>query len=177
MNERIALYSSSLYSVAVENNCAKEVYESIISVKAILADNVEYAKIVSSASIPFEEREKLLNEAFEGKIHTFALNFMKILAKRRVFEIFCPVADEFEKCYMKDNNIQHAKIITAIELSDEKKKDITAKISASTGKEIIPCFAVDESIVGGIVIETENSSIDASITGKLQSLRRYISKN
>ncbi len=176
MNERINLYSSSLYAVATENGCGKEVYESLSMVVDLLEKHGDYAKVMSSSAILFEEREKLIDEAFLENVHPFVLNFMKILSKKRVFEIFESVAKEFEKAYLKDNNIERARITTAIELSDEKKKEILSKLSRATGKEIIPEFLTSEKILGGILIETENSNIDASLKGKLESIKRYISK-
>ncbi len=177
MNERIALYSSALYDVAVESACEKEVYESLVSVKELFAEYKDYVKILSSASVAYEEREKLIDDAFSGRVHPFVLNFIKILAKKKICEIFSPCANEFEKSYFRDKHIEHATITTAVELSEEKKKDIAKRISLATGCEIIPEFLVDEGILGGIVIETEKTSIDASVTGKLESIKRHISKN
>lgn len=176
MNERIALYSSSLYAVAVENGCVKGVYDSLKLVEKILRENEGYEKIISSKAISLPEREKLLEEAFLGNVHEFVLNFMKILAKKRVFDVLLPSVKEFEKQYLKDNNIEHAKIVTAFELSDEKKAEVVRKIHTATGKNIVPVFEVDESIMGGIVIETAASSIDASVKSRLSALERYISK-
>lgn len=177
MNERVGLYSMSLYSVACEENCAKEVYDSLVTVKQLIGDKEEYIKIISSANLTFYEREGLIDKAFEGNVHPLCLNFMKILAKKRIFNIFVACVDEYEKQYLNDNNIMRALITTAIELDDDRKKDIVDKIGKKTGKNIIARFKVDEDIVGGIIIETENSSIDASVSGKIEEIRRYISKN
>lgn len=176
MNERVSLYASSLYNVAQEEKCEKEVHESLALVKAVLSENGEYMKIMSSAAIALEERERLLEEAFSGNVHPYVLNFMKLLSKKRAFEILPTVAESYEKAYFKNNNIERAKITTAIELGDEKKAEILKRISSSTGKEILGEFLVDEALMGGIVIETEQSSIDASLSGKLESVKRYISK-
>lgn len=177
MSERVGLYSSSLYSACCEENCAKEVYDSLKIVEKLMKDNSEYIQIVSSANLSAEERESLIDKAFSENVHSLCLNFMKILAKKRIFNILVPCIEEYEKQYLKDNNITHATITTAFELSDDKKEQIVAKISKSTGKTIISEFVVKKDIVGGIIIETENSSIDASIAGKLESIERYLSKN
>jgi F-type H+-transporting ATPase subunit delta len=105
------------------------------------------------------------------------LNFLKLLAKRRIANIFLPCVKNYEKLYFKDNNIERATITTAIELAEDKKREIVEKIEASSGKKVIPSFIVSPDIVGGIVIETESSAIDASVKTKLESIRRYISKN
>lgn len=177
MNERVSLYSSSLYSLCCEENCAKEVYDSLKTVEKLMKDNCEYINIASSANLSREEREKLIDDAFSGNVHSLCLNFMKILAKKRIFNILIPCIEEYEKQYLNDNNITHAVITTAFALTEEKKEQIVEKLGKSTGKTIIPEFVVKEDIVGGIIIETENSSIDASVAGKLESIERYISKN
>ena len=84
MNERINLYSSSLYDVAKEEGCEKEVYESLELVKGLLSEHEGYIKIMSSSAIAFSERERLIDEAFGGSVHPFVLNFMKMLSKKRM---------------------------------------------------------------------------------------------
>ena len=176
MNDREALYSSSLYDAAASDNAAAEVYESIVLMDKLFSENEEYIKIINSHSIPLLEREALIDEAFSGNVHIYALNFIKLLAKRRSADIFASCVKHYEKLYFKAQNIERAKIVTAFELGDDKKKEIAEKIASSTGKEIIPEFSVDPSIMGGIVIETEGSSIDASVKTKLDSIKRFITK-
>jgi F-type H+-transporting ATPase subunit delta len=177
MNDRELLYSSSLYSAAVEENASKEVYDSLQLVASVISDSPEYIRIINSVSLPLETRENLIDEAFSGNVHVFVLNFLKLLAKRRIANIFLPCVKNYEKLYFKDNNIERATITTAIELAEDKKREIVEKIEASSGKKVIPSFIVSPDIVGGIVIETESSAIDASVKTKLESIRRYISKN
>lgn len=177
MNDRELLYSSSLYSAAVEEGASKEVYDSLELVRALVSENPEYIKLINSANVPLETREGLIDEAFSGNVHVFVLNFMKLLAKRRIADIFVPCVKNYEKLYFKDNNIERAKVITAFELDNAKKEKIVDRIASSTGKTVIPEFIVSPDIVGGIVIETETSAIDASVKTKLEAIRRYISKN
>lgn len=177
MNERVALYTASLYDCAVEENSSKEVYESLMAVLKAVEKNPEYVRIMNSVVLTHAEKESLVEEAFSGQIHEFALNFIKILAKKRIFDILIPCIKEYEKKYLKDNNIQNATIITAIELDDEKKNAIVEKISKSSGKRVNATFKVDECILGGIIIETDNSGIDASVKTKLAEIGRHISKN
>ena len=177
MNERINLYSSCLYAVSVEENCERDVYESLCLLTDILSENKDYVKLMSSTAISQNEKEALLDKAFSQSLHPFVLNFMKILCKKRIFGIVPSVAREYEKTYFNENNIAKAKITTAIELRDEKKQEVAGKISKAIGKEIIPEFFVDENILGGILVETENAGIDASLTGRLESIKRFIGKN
>ena len=176
MNDREALYSMSLYDTAASDDVAGEVYDSIVLMDKLFSENEDYIRIINSHSIPLSEREALIDEAFSGSVHIYALNFIKLLAKRRLADIFTSCVKQYEKLYFKAKNIERAKIVTAFELGEDKKREITGKIASSTGKEIIPEFTVDPVIMGGIVIETEGSSIDASVKTKLDSIKRFITK-
>lgn len=177
MNERIALYSESLYRSACEEGVAEAVYESLKAIEKVICENMDYVKLMSSAELKADERENLVHEAFFGRVHEFCLNFMKILAKRRIFEILIPCIKEFEKNYLKDNHIENVNIVTAISIDDEKKKSVIEKLSRLTGKKINATFTVREDIIGGIIVESETEHIDASVLGKLKGIERYISKN
>lgn len=175
MNERITLYSTSLYDVAKEENCSESVYESLKAVSELI--NGDYVKLLTCASLKGEEREALIDEAFKEGVHPYVLNFMKILAGKRIFDIFIPCVNAFEKRYYADNNIENATITTAVSLSEEKKREVVEKLEGSTGKTINPRFKVDEKIIGGIIIETESKAVDGSVMTKLKNLERHISKN
>ncbi len=176
MNERAALYASSLYAVGAESGAEKEIYENLCMVKKLFDENRDYKRLLNSVQVPLEEREKLIDEAFSGVLCEYCLNFLKILAKKRIFDIWSDCFKEYEKLYFKDAGIERATITTAVELDEAKKKEIVNKISASLGKTVLADFVLDKSIVGGIVIETATSSIDASVKTKLESIKRYISK-
>lgn len=174
MNERIALYSACLYDVASENGCEKDVYECLCDVREVMLQFEEYVKIVSSSSIAPNERENLVETAFFSS-HPYVLNLMKLLAKKRLLNIFNSVAKEYEKTYFKNNNIERCVITTAIALDEKKKTSIVERLEKAMGKKLIPHFVVDEKILGGIVVETDNSNFDASVTGALGAMKRLLS--
>ena len=69
----------------------------------------------------FEEKEKLLDNAFFNGVDKYVLSFLKLLAKNRIFNIVSDVRNEYEKSYNKDNNIEKVTVITAFDLSDALK--------------------------------------------------------
>lgn len=177
MSERESLYASCLYDAAVEGGCAKEVYEDLAFLMGIFEEMPDYPLILSSYEIPSEQREAFLDEALKDRVHVYTLNFLKILAKKRIAGIFVSCAKLYEKSYFEDNNIKRTKIVTAIALDAEKQREVTKKIEESTGGKIISEFEVDPNLLGGMVIETDSSGIDASLRTRLDKIRRYIGKN
>ncbi len=177
MSERSALYGSTLYSAAFEEGVTESVYEGLGLINSLLKREKGYVKILNSPEIPLGEKEGLIDEAFGGNVHIYVLNYLKILAKKRIADIFAESFSEYEKLYFEEKKIERAHIVTAFELTDARKDEIVKKIEEASGKKVLAEFEVKADIMGGIVIETESSVVDASIKTKLDNIKRYIGKN
>ena len=75
-------YASALFMLAFEEGVKAEVAESLEAVKRILNEYPEYTDLLAAPSIAFDEREKILDEAFDGRIHDYALHFVKLICQR-----------------------------------------------------------------------------------------------
>ena len=62
-------------------------------------------------------------------------------------------------------------MITAVALSNEQINLIKAKLTNSLKKQVQIETQIDQSIIGGLIIRVGDSILDASIGGKLQSLK------
>ena len=64
------------------------------------------------------------------------------------------------------------RVRTAIPLPDDLRARLVARISELTGRAVDIDTIVDPAIVGGVVIETDGSVVDASVHARLADLRR-----
>ncbi len=176
MNNSVRTYALSLYSLADEDGIDKLIYDELLTAADILNSNPEYINILDTAAFSGNEKDNLIDESFGKSIHIYIVNFLKILARKRMVYSFSECVRFYEKQYRAKHNIETAEIITAIAVSDEKKKSITEKLSQIYKKELITTFTVDSSLIGGIVVKFENSSIDTSVKSKLNELKSIISK-
>ena len=110
-------YAQALYSLAIEENVSKEVYEQIHFVKDAFLDNPEFSKILDRPCSNRKEHDELIDRCFKD-INVFLLNCIKIMSKKRVSSHFAQMADEFIKLYQAENNIEPVTVITAVPLTD-----------------------------------------------------------
>ena len=47
-------------------------------------------------------------------------------------------------------------------------------LERETGKKVIPDYKTDKSILGGIIIRTENSQTDASVLSRLEAIKAQL---
>ncbi len=166
-------YAEALYSLAVEENSADEIYSQLDAVKFAFTDNPELCKILDRPCSDKQERTALIDRCFKD-VNVYLLNCIKVMSKRRATVHFPEVADEFMKLYRKENGIEIVNVITAAALSDEQAEKLEIKLERKLGKKVILSATVDPDIMGGIVVRTESSQIDASIKTRLDDLQKQI---
>ena len=81
MTKTARLYGGSLYDLASEEKLTEEMLEQLDMVRALFKEEPSYLRLLAEPSIPKTERVGLIHTAFEGKIHVYLLNFLKLLCE------------------------------------------------------------------------------------------------
>lgn len=166
-------YAASLFSLAEEENLTDIVMEQLSQINGVILESKEYALLLDSPTIPLEQRIKLIDEAFSS-FHEYVSNFLKILCEKKCVYIFSECVKHYEKLFNKKNNIENVTVITAVPLSEELRNKLTAKLEKESGKKIHLDLKVDKSILGGIILRTENSQTDASVRARLDAIKAQL---
>lgn len=166
-------YADALYSLSVENNISKNVLNDLTLICDVLSENMDYVKLLDAPQVNFDKKKHLIDEAFSGS-DTYTLNFMKILAKNKMFHIIFNCLKEFEKKYNADNKIEKAEVISAVPLSESVKEKLTAKLENMTGKHVITDYKIDKTIIGGMIVNMGMSQMDASVKSKLEEIKKQL---
>ncbi len=111
-----------------------------------------------------------LHEVQEKDRSQVLKNFVQMLYKMRKLSQVDRILSEYI-AYEKEMNGEVAlEVTTAHELTSEMKK----MLEKDFGKEITITEKVDESILGGIIIKTNNTIYDASIKASINQLKNTL---
>lgn len=166
-------YAKSLFALCEEEKKADAVMQELREISSVLNQNHQYALLLDSPIVPLEERLSLIDTAFKGA-EEYVINFIKILCEKKSVHLFNDCVKQYEKIYNKERNIEIVTVITATPLSDALQKKLTDKLGKESGKKIILDLKVDNSLLGGIVLRTENSQTDASVRARLEAMRKAL---
>ena len=72
------------------------------------------------------------------------------------------------------NNIVKMTAITSVALKSEQREKLIGKLEEKSGKKVILSEKIDPSILGGIIVEYDNSRIDNSVKGKLEAVAKQL---
>ena len=168
-----SVYANSLFSLCEEENCEEMVLSDLKEAVKLFNENEGYDKLLSTPTVELKERLSLIDEAF-GSFHVYVLNLIKVLCEKRSAGLLVECAENFEKLYNKKNGIEKITVITAVKLSEKLSEKLYNKLSENGNKKIILEEKVDKTILGGIVVRTENSQTDASVRKRLETIKTQL---
>lgn len=164
-------YGGALWLLAAEQNCSQALLEDVHTLQTVLNENPDYIKLICSPDVHLDERLALLDKAFRGNVHAYVLNFLKILAQRGHFAFLPDCLDEYCRKYDEANNIENVTVYSAVPLSPAQEDALRDKLCAKLGKTIRLHVEVDPSVIGGIRVQTEKTSLDGTVRHKINTIR------
>ena len=170
-----ATYGDALFDLAMEQGRIDEYFEETQAVLDVFRQNTELTDLLNHPKIVKEDKITLIENIFKGRISDEMTGFMvTVITKDRATELNKIL--EYVIARIKEyKKIGTAYVTTPLALSDAMKTKIENKLLATTGyKEFEMKYAVDESLIGGMVIRIGDRVIDSSIKSRLSNLSREL---
>ena len=174
MTEIANVYGGALYDLAKDEGLGKEILEELTALKGVFSENPEYSKLLSAPDLPKQERCSVLDEAFRGKVNPYVLNFLKILTERGYIRQFPACCDAYRGFYNEDNGILVVKAVSAVALNAQQIEKLTAKLEATTGKQIDLHCSVDVAMLGGLRLSYDGKQVDGTVKNRLDSIGKLL---
>lgn len=170
-------YGEALFELAAENNKEEEFLSEITALKGLLKENPEFGSLMNHPKILKEEKLKVLEDVFSGRISRELLGFLHlVVAKDRYGEID-GILDFFIGKVKQHQGIGIANVATAVSLNEDQKKEIENKLLATTPFDRMEMhYQVEEDLIGGMVIRIGDRVVDSSVKTKLFELQRELLK-
>ncbi|GAA4301988.1 ATP synthase F1 subunit delta [Compostibacter hankyongensis] len=178
-NPRLASrYAKSLIDMAIETNQLEAVYWDMQLLQAVCKSNPDFTALLRSPIIKADKKEKIFRAIFGDRLTLLSAKFSELLMQKGR-ELFLPeIAGAVIRQYQQIQHIRKIKITTAVAVDDSLKADIVKHIRAETPLDKVDLEAeVDDSLIGGFVLEMENTLFDASILRDLKDIRQQFDKN
>jgi F-type H+-transporting ATPase subunit delta len=178
-NPRLAgRYAKSLIDLATEQNQLPTVYADMKYLQAVCKSNPDFVAILRSPIIKADKKGKIVEAVTNGNIGTLTTAFNTLLMKKGREENLPEIINAFIDQYNGINGIRKVKLTTATPITDEMRSTIVSQVKGSTPMEKIELeTAVKEELIGGFVLESEGTLIDASILRDLKDVRKQFLNN
>ena len=166
-------YADALFVLAAEEGNVPLYQKHLRTVRDAVLQTPEYIDFLRSPAIPLSERLQAIDEAF-GSLPEYIVSFLKLLCENGRLPLLTACIAEFDAMAMALANKTTATVYSAVELSEQQKSALTAKLETLSGKTVEATFAVDPSLIGGIRIDMEGRTYDGSIKRRLREVKDVI---
>lgn len=170
MTELAREYGDGLYALTEEENISKDVLAQMLQLQSLFRSQPDFIRLLGNLSLSKEERVKILDGVLRGQVHPYLLNFLKILCERSALNEYEGCLSAFKTLYNAAHGIVEATVTTAMPLDDAQRARMSEKLSGMTGKQIVLCEKVDESLMGGVLLEMNGQRYDNTLRNRLKSI-------
>lgn len=176
MSEISNEYAKALFMLAAEKDCSRAYKTALETVSEVFVENPAYMDFLSTFAIPLEERLAALEVAFKDAIPREVLSFLKILCEKKHIAEFPACVAQYDAMFNELGKVSEARVTSAVELTEAEKQALIQKLEKASGKKIVAEYIVDESILGGLIVETDGKIMDSSLKKHLKEMKDVIKK-
>jgi F-type H+-transporting ATPase subunit delta len=168
-----ARYSKSLIELAEENGRLDQVKDDMQYLNRLLK-NRDFAQLMHSPVIPDNTKIRVINQVLGETLDELTLKFIILLINKQRESYLPDIIPAFIEEYKKTRNIATVRITSAHELSAESEELIEKKLRelGLFNGQIEMYRRVNPDLIGGFVLEYNDYIFDASVTKKLERLKK-----
>jgi len=173
MNEsRAALrYAKATLNLAVDKKATDAVESDMRDVVQTIYDSDELKDMLESPILEGSSKEKVLTAIFKNVNDITREMFALLVSKKRI-ALLNEVALKYIALNERLKGENVALVTTAVPLTPALEKKILAQVEKITSNKITLENQIDESIIGGFILRIGDLQYNASISNKLNNLKR-----
>ena len=170
-------YALALYELSKENNLTDEFASNIISFKKVFDTNEELKKFVINPTYSLENQKIVFDKILTSmNLNKMVKNFFSLLILKKRMFFLNTIIDEFLKIISHNKGEISGSLITAKKIDEKVTNDIEKEISNNIKRPIKLKSKVDETLIGGLIIQIGSLMIDTSIKNKLQKYKKLMNE-
>jgi F-type H+-transporting ATPase subunit delta len=175
MEEIAQVYSRALFEAAMESGALDEIQEQLSTWADALAENRNLQTFFFSPRFTPTEKKEAIRKIIDGGNERF-VNFLELLAERHRLPVTFRIRKDFDDLWREEHKLLPVEVTSAVELDESLVRSIGDRIEERTGRRVELTSRVDPEIIGGLVLRVGNKVLDASVAGRLQRLRKQITR-
>src|SRR5262249_18222806 len=175
MEELGQVYARALYESAVQHDELDAIHDQLGTWADALGENKHLQTFFFSPRFSSAEKKDAMRKIIEGGSPRF-VNFLELLAERHRLPATFRIRRSFDELWREAHKLLTVEVTSAAELDDTPIREIGDRIEQRTGRRVELTSRVDPDMIGGLVLRVGNKVLDASVHGRLERLRKQITR-
>lgn len=165
-------YAKALLDLAISENQLDVIVSDLEFVKKSILSLRELSLLIKSPVVKRDKKRKIFNELFKDKISETALKFCELIINRQRSELLLDIIQRFLELKDEYLNIKSVSVKSAIELDEIQLNELRTVLEKKLGKQVHINLTIDKNLIGGFIVQIDDTVIDASLKHQLELLRK-----
>lgn len=170
-------YAETLLDLARRNGGEPTVDEfatAMDEVADLLRREPRVERFLATPRIGADEKKQAVRSAFGGRVPELLLRFLLVVIEKRRQGLLRRIAEEYHALVDEARGRVRAEITLAAPADEVMEREIVASLERKLGKTVVPRFAVDPALLGGLLVRVGDQILDGSVRRRLHDLRRHM---
>ena len=167
------MYARAFFQAAREEERLAVAHEQLGDFVAALTAVPELRSTLANPELDAREKSSIVEQILGGADELVRNFVLLAIEKGRAGELE-QIQEELDALVTAEQGRLNVELTTAIELSDEEASAILSQIEQSSGRTVEATRKVDSDLIGGIVLQAGSMRVDASVKGRLETLRHQL---
>lgn len=179
-------YAYSLFQVVQSQNCLDDTVTRLGQVSKVIQDNKKVSSVVNNPALSMAQRlevAKSLPSAQKDKSNTYLTNLFITLAENNRLQYIPQINTSLMELYDQYKGIVSVTLTTAKPWNSDSQRDkVGSKLTQtiknskllSKDQSVKMSYKVDPDLLGGLVLEIGDKTIDLSVKSKVQNLNNLL---
>ena len=170
-DERIQSYAQAILAVASAESNAAQIEDEIYRFSQVLQSSEELKSTLSDASIPSTRRQQIVEDLLEGQVTQTTAALVSMIVAAGMGGDIKAIADKVVGLGAESRDKAVTEVYSVVDLSSDQQQRLAAALKSATGKAVEMKVIIDESVMGGLLVQIEDEVIDGTVRTRLKQLR------
>ena len=165
-------YAQAIFDLALENNEVEQWGQDLAVVSEAFQDS-DFAALMKHADMSAADKRAATGSVLAG-VNAMVRNLVDLLVSKGSVDSIADVYTSYTELLDQHLGRQRVEVTTAIALDEAEASRITNFVSELVRREVVLTTKVDESILGGLVIQIGDRLLDGSTKARLDGLKNRL---
>lgn len=162
-------YAEALFQLAERDGTVEQWFRQLQgAAQALEGDDV--LRVLENPAIALADREAVVTRALRDASPQVRNLFLLLLHRGRI-DLAPRVASEYRRLFNRRAGITEALVASHAPLELDERRTLEGRLQQMMGGAVEVTYAVDEALLGGLMVRLGDRMIDGSVRGRLERLR------
>ena len=165
-------YAQALFDLCRQTGTQEQVREGVEYLREACGSTRELTLMLRSPVVPPLRKGQILEKLLAPRVHRQVVGFCTLVCRKGRAWILPHLGYEFMSIYHRHMNLQPTTLTLAVPMEEEQSRPFHRIVERISGRRALLSVEVDAGIIGGFILRMGDWLVDASLRGRLGSIRK-----